>query len=759
MKSGAVDRLLADLTTAGFAPLDLLPGEGLVEKVAELTLSGVPSGPPALTSGLARLATLLEGLDTSNLKVVVFGGGTGLSNLIGGDSRHPDWGEDPFRGLKEIFPKTSAVVCVTDDGGSTGELLKDLDIIALGDLRHVLLSSIRLHRLQKSYRLSEKRCYRVAEVLHRLFNRRYDPFLPSREELLKEWDADLNVLPVRMREFLRDLLGNLYTHQDARPLLRRPHCLGNLLLASQILNQAAKDPSESQRRNCLMPALAQMAEELGADRDSVLPCCLTPSRLKLLYANGVMVTGEFKSGHARRGCPVEQAFVATCGEPEVPERVLEVIQAADLIVYAPGSLYTSIVPILQLSQIVEAVRANTSALKLLVTNLWVQKGETDLVANEGGGRRFHVSDLIGAYHRNIPGGIGGLFQEVVVMGLHDIPGSILQSYALEGKVPIYFDRERVAALRLHPLECRIFSSQALEKRRVVQHDSEAMARAIRAIWGMRGQLPRTPPCMPSSPPGTFVRVTEPENTPARLLAAFRSRLRELTSDAVLLKRLEEIVWRHGDIALAHLDYLDGVILVNNPAWHRSQEWDRIFSFYDPEDRFIKIRADVFSEPERFELAFLVALGQSLLGNYVARKEMRPVIDELGVLGQVYQLTLRPEPSRRSFLNEDDLHAYLLLARMCRSEKDPATYFRLVTGREGFTPPGLLFGLVYAWYLDNRFAPHIEYKMAILRMEVPDMIPEQAKISGRRQRLVSFFRRRVFGFDDIDFEPEMGRGGS
>ncbi len=758
MKTGAVEKLLAELATAGFAPLDLLPGEGLVEKVVDLALSGVPAGPPALTGGLGRLATLLEEVDTSALKVVVFGGGTGLSNLIGGDSRHPAWAEDPFRGLKEIFPKTSAVVCVTDDGGSTGELLKDLDIIALGDLRHVLLSSIRLRRLQKRYRLSEKRCYRVAEVLHRLFNRRYDAPLPSQEEMLGEWAADLKILPVRMREFLLGLLCNLYTHPDARPLLQRPHCLGNLLLAVQIISLSAAGDSQSQKWTGLIPALSQLAEELGADRDAVLPCCLTPSRLKLLYTNGVMVTGEYKSGHARRGCPVEQAFVATCGEPEVPERVLEVIRAADLIVYAPGSLYTSIVPILQLSPIVEAVRTNISALKLLVTNLWVQKGETDLVANEGG-RRFHVSDLISAYHRNIPGGIGGLFQEVVVMGLHDIPGSILQSYALEGKVPIYFDRERVASLRLHPLECRIFSSQALEKRRVVQHDSEAMARAIRAIWAVRGQLPRTLPRMPALPQNSFVRVAGPETTPARLLAAFRSRLQELTSEMSLRQRLEEILWRHGDIAIDHLDYLDGIMLVNSSVWRRSQEWDRIFSFYDPVDRFIKIRADVFAEPERFELAFLVALGESLLGNYVERKEMRPVSDEMGQLGRVYQLTLRSEPSRRAFLGEDDLHAYLLLARMCCSEKDPATYFRLVTGREGFTPPGLLFGLVYAWYLDNRFAPHIEYKMAILRMEVPDMIPEQAKISGRRQMLVSFFRRRVFGFTDIDFEPEMGRGGS
>ena len=85
--------------------------------------------------------------------------------------------------------------------------------------------------------------------------------------------------------------------------------------------------------------------------------------------------------------------------------------------------------------------------------------------------------------------------------------------------------------------------------------------------------------------------------------------------------------------------------------------------------------------------------------------------------------------------------------MCPMANDSQVHTRLLNGEEGFTPPGLLFGLVFAWYLDNRFAAHIEYKMAILRMDVPDMIPEQVKVCSRRRRLVDFFRHRVFGYDD------------
>ncbi len=84
-----------------------------------------------------------------------------------------------------------------------------------------------------------------------------------------------------------------------------------------------------------------------------------------------------------------------------------------------------------------------------------------------------------------------------------------------------------------------------------------------------------------------------------------------------------------------------------------------------------------------------------------------------------------------------------LARMVRSGTNPSQYTRMVNGNEGFTPPGLLFGLIYAWYLDNRLAAHVEYKMSIMRTDISDLIPEQVKVHSRRRALVSFFRNSVF----------------
>ena len=61
-----------------------------------------------------------------NKKVVVFGGGTGMSYLL--------------RGLKQYPLDITAVVSVCDDGGSTGILRDEFNILAVGDIRKVLIS-------------------------------------------------------------------------------------------------------------------------------------------------------------------------------------------------------------------------------------------------------------------------------------------------------------------------------------------------------------------------------------------------------------------------------------------------------------------------------------------------------------------------------------------------------------------------------------------------------------------------------------------
>jgi uncharacterized cofD-like protein len=72
-------------------------------------------------------------------KAVALGGGTGLSTLLRGLKRF-------VVGVDESVPETpfirqlSAVVTVSDDGGSSGKLRKEFDIVAPGDVRNCIVA-------------------------------------------------------------------------------------------------------------------------------------------------------------------------------------------------------------------------------------------------------------------------------------------------------------------------------------------------------------------------------------------------------------------------------------------------------------------------------------------------------------------------------------------------------------------------------------------------------------------------------------------
>jgi len=59
-------------------------------------------------------------------KIVVIGGGTGLSTLL--------------QGLKEYTSNITAIVTVADDGGSSGKLRQELDVLPPGDIRNCLVA-------------------------------------------------------------------------------------------------------------------------------------------------------------------------------------------------------------------------------------------------------------------------------------------------------------------------------------------------------------------------------------------------------------------------------------------------------------------------------------------------------------------------------------------------------------------------------------------------------------------------------------------
>jgi uncharacterized cofD-like protein len=74
------------------------------------------------------------------LRVVVIGGGTGLSALLQGLKRYA--GPQPGDGLPASLPlvEITAVVTVTDDGGSSGRLRREFDVLPPGDIRNCMVA-------------------------------------------------------------------------------------------------------------------------------------------------------------------------------------------------------------------------------------------------------------------------------------------------------------------------------------------------------------------------------------------------------------------------------------------------------------------------------------------------------------------------------------------------------------------------------------------------------------------------------------------
>src|SRR4051812_40429510 len=86
---------------------------------------------------LTRVSLLEKSALKSPLRIVAIGGGTGLSTLLSGLKKHA-------RGVKNASQlgrptaEITAVVTVTDDGGSSGRLRRDFDILPPGDIRNCM---------------------------------------------------------------------------------------------------------------------------------------------------------------------------------------------------------------------------------------------------------------------------------------------------------------------------------------------------------------------------------------------------------------------------------------------------------------------------------------------------------------------------------------------------------------------------------------------------------------------------------------------
>jgi uncharacterized cofD-like protein len=78
--------------------------------------------------------------DPQQLRVVAIGGGTGLATLLRGLKRYVQTPGTPCGDVPCLIRELSAIVTVTDDGGSSGRLREDLNMLPPGDVRNCMVA-------------------------------------------------------------------------------------------------------------------------------------------------------------------------------------------------------------------------------------------------------------------------------------------------------------------------------------------------------------------------------------------------------------------------------------------------------------------------------------------------------------------------------------------------------------------------------------------------------------------------------------------
>lgn len=151
------------------------------------------------------------------------------------------------------------------------------------------------------------------------------------------------------------------------------HSLGNLIIAG--LTEVTGD----------FTIAIKLAQELIGVEGSLLPSAAAPVTL-CAKAGEEIIEGQAKV--VQTSC-IDSVFTIP-ENPPVPESVLDAIGAAKTIVVGPGSLFTSVLAVLCVPEIREAVRAS-SAKKIYVVNLRPQQFET---------LGFDISDHIRALLRH-----------------------------------------------------------------------------------------------------------------------------------------------------------------------------------------------------------------------------------------------------------------------------------------------------------------------------------------------------------------------
>lgn len=190
----------------------------------------------------------------------------------------------------------------------------------------------------------------------------------------------------------------------------------------------------------------------------VMPVTLDNLILKARLKDGSIVEGEsnIPKKAIEKNSPIDKVFIEPKGARALKEAV-DAIKEADAVILGPGSLYTSVIPNLLVGGIASALQ-NTNAIKLYVSNIMTQPGETD---------GFSVEDHIRAIFNHV----GAPVIDYVIINVGKINTELEGKYKEEESHLVKINEDSVASMGVKVIEGDFISI----KNGLIRHNSEKLA--------------------------------------------------------------------------------------------------------------------------------------------------------------------------------------------------------------------------------------------------------------------------------------------
>jgi uncharacterized cofD-like protein len=221
--------------------------------------------------------------------------------------------------------------------------------------------------------------------------------------------------------------------------------------------------------NLVLAALAQRLGDFGAAVDAATRLLGAQGRVLPSTAQRVDVVAELSDGRVVRG---ETAIAAARGRiarlrlrrpVRASRTALDAVAAADLVVFGPGSLYTSVIASL-LGEGMGAALAACGGWRVLVVNLFTQPGETD---------GYDAADHVRAIQQHF-----GPVIDAALVHSGPLPQRMVSAYADNGARVVACNRDALAALGVRTFEADLLAAGSMSRAR---HDPGKLGKALHDI--------------------------------------------------------------------------------------------------------------------------------------------------------------------------------------------------------------------------------------------------------------------------------------